>query len=258
MDGFAPAAAVPVRRPVMRQDWSEVTFLHWSYPVPVLQELLPRGLSVQRFADRAWASLVLLRMRVRGPVGPAGPRLANVTSFPETNVRTYVVGPDGEAGIYFFSLDAGALPAVLVARSGWGLPYFWARMRIETGAESIRYRSSRRAPGQTGVGHDITVSPGGAIEQDERDRFLTARFVLWHEHAGALLRTRAEHPPWQLRSIEVRSAREDLLAAAGLPAPQAGPLAHYGERMPVRIGVARPVSRGGPAEAAASAGGSPR
>jgi uncharacterized protein YqjF (DUF2071 family) len=257
MDGFAPAAAVPVRRPVMRQEWSGVTFLHWSYPVPVLQELLPRGLSVQRYADRAWASLVLLRMRVRGPLGPGGPGLASVTAFPETNVRTYVVGPDGEAGIYFFSLDAGALPAVLAARGGWGLPYFWARMRIEKEAGSIRYRSSRRMPGPAGSGHDITVSPGGSIEQDERDRFLTARFVLWHEHAGALLRTRADHEPWQLRSVEVRSCREDLLSAAGLPAAEGRPLAHYGERVRVRIGVPRPVSRGGSPAAAPSRGSAP-
>ena len=245
MDGFAPAAAVPVRRPIMRQKWTRLAFLHWSYPAGTIEALLPRGLSVQQFGGKGWVSLVALQMRVRGPAGPGGPGLGGVTTFPETNVRTYVVGPGDEAGIYFFSLDAGALPAVLAARAAWGLPYFFSRMRIEQGDELIRYRASRRWPGPTGAGHDLVVAPGGSLEQNERDRFLTARFVLWHAHAGSLLRSRAEHPPWQLRSMQVRSDSTDLVSAAGLPAPAAPPLAHYADGVRVRIGAPHPFRRAG-------------
>src|SRR5207245_11258618 len=46
------------------------------------------------------------------------------TRFLKTNLRTYVRAADGEAGIYFFSLDASSLLAVSAARLLYGLPYF--------------------------------------------------------------------------------------------------------------------------------------
>lgn len=45
--------------------------------------------------------------------------------FCETNVRTYVTDSQGRHGVWFFSLDAARLPAVVTARVGYRLPYFW-------------------------------------------------------------------------------------------------------------------------------------
>ena len=56
--------------------------------------------------------------------GPAPPWCSR---FPETNVRTYVVGPDGRDGLWSFSLDAARLEPVLVARSTYALPYMWSQ-----------------------------------------------------------------------------------------------------------------------------------
>jgi len=46
------------------------------------------------------------------------------------NLRTYAVGPDGP-GIWFFSLDAARIIAVLGARVSYGLPYYWSDMRVD-------------------------------------------------------------------------------------------------------------------------------
>ena len=83
---------------------------------------------------------------LRTPVAPALPWF---TSFPETNVRTYVRGPDGRVGLWFFSLDAARLEPVLVARSTYALPYMWSAMRVERDGAVVRYRSRRRWPGPT-------------------------------------------------------------------------------------------------------------
>lgn len=93
----------------MRHRWESLTFFHWSCPIEEVQRLLPPGLRIEPWEGRAWVGLVPFRMVVKPPIGPALPLLS---SFPETNVRTYVTGPDGEPGIWFFSLDAGNPAAV--------------------------------------------------------------------------------------------------------------------------------------------------
>jgi uncharacterized protein YqjF (DUF2071 family) len=223
----------------MAQSWSDVTFVHWRYPIPDVAALLPDGLTVEPWDGAAWVSLVLLRMRVRPP---GAPQALTVATFPETNVRTYVVGPTGEPGIWFFSLDAGHLAAVLAARLGWGLPYFWADMRIEQTSQRLRYVSRRHGVVLTGGRHDVVVEPGAPIPRDDVtafDDYLTARFTLWHMVAGRLARTPADHPPWQLRRADVPRCEQTLLRAAGLPEPVGDPVAHYSPGVDVKIGPLR-------------------
>ena len=111
--------------------------LHWPYAPEVVQQLLPAPLAVDVFDGRAWVGLVPFRMRIRLPRSPFVPWLS---SFPETNVRTYVIGPDGRRGSWFLSLDVPRLGAVVVARATYRLPYHWSRMRM---ARNITFSESR-------------------------------------------------------------------------------------------------------------------
>src|SRR5215467_14146611 len=112
--------------PIMLQRWHEIAFFHWSCEPSVVQKRLPPKLSVDTIDGKAWISLtpfLLSGLRL-----PHCPRALGLT-FPEMNLRTYVVGPSGP-GIWFFSLDAASLFAVLGARTTFGLPYFWAKMVV--------------------------------------------------------------------------------------------------------------------------------
>lgn len=53
-----------------------------------------------------------------GPLPPLGP----LSTFPETNVRTYARGPDGRDGLWFLSLeaDSGRGTTLASARAGSG------------------------------------------------------------------------------------------------------------------------------------------
>ena len=220
----------------MRQSWLDVTFLHWPYQPEVVQRLLPEQLPVETWDGQAWVALVLLRMRVRPPVG-GGERL--VATFPETNVRTYVRGPGGEPGVWFWSLDADHLPAVLTARVAWGLPYFWSRMRVDRDGDRLSYRCVRRGGGQRPARHDVAVRVGPAIPAEhlgDFDHYLTARFTLWNRYAGLTWRTPAEHPPWALHRAEVERLDESLVAAVGLPEPDGEPIAHHSPGVDVALG----------------------
>jgi uncharacterized protein YqjF (DUF2071 family) len=226
-----------VARPVMYQHWRQLAFVHWRYPPDPVQALLPAGLAVHTFDGSAWVGLVPFLMdRVRAPVLPAFRWLSR---FPETNVRTYVQDMRGRTGIWFLSLDAARLPAVLAARATYRLPYFWSAMSVTGAGELSRYRCRRRWPGPAGSRCDADVEVGPPLAESGRDElahFLTARHRLFTVVAGRLVVAEAEHPPWPLHSARLVRLDQDLVQAAGLPGPERAPLLHASPGVPVRIG----------------------
>ena len=162
-----------------------------------------------------------------------------MSRFAETNVRTYVRSADGARGIWFFSLDAARLGAVVVARSTYRLPYFWSSMSIERAASRISYRSRRRWPGPRGARSEVVVDIGERYEPDELtelDHFLTARWALFSAPRSGLRHARAAHAPWPLHRAQAIRVRDELVAAAGLPQPDGAPLVHHSPSVEVRTG----------------------
>jgi uncharacterized protein YqjF (DUF2071 family) len=220
----------------MLQRWDRLTFLHWNFDIETVQALLPAGLEVEPFDGYAWVGLVPFFMEVSLPRLGAIPWLFN---FPETNVRTYVRGPSGDAGVWFFSLDAGRLAAVVTARSTYRVPYFWSKMDVWRQGDSMRYSARRRWPGPRGtestveleIGHEYT-----AAELTDFDRYLTARWTLYGTWGGRLLMARAQHQPWPLHRARLLSWQDGLVKAAGLPTPTATPIVHWSPGVDVRVG----------------------
>jgi uncharacterized protein len=242
-DGTCP---LRVRRPVMVHRWQLLTFLHWSFEPDVVQRLLPPGLAVDTFEGKAWVGLVPFRMWVAPPGVPALPWLGR---FCETNVRTYVRDRHGRSGVWFFSLDASRLPAVLAARFTYRLPYYWASMRLDASPERVVYTTHRRWPRRDdngAAGGTVVVRPGASIPFEQvsgLEHFLTARWRLFSHARGDVLRyADAEHEPWQLQRADVEICDDSLLAAAGIPASAEQPLVHYSHGVEVRIGVPRRVA----------------
>jgi hypothetical protein len=237
---ITPEPTEPVRPPVMIHRWEALTMLHWPYAPDVVQRLLPPPLSVDVSEGRAWVGLVPFRMRIRVPGSPFVPWLS---TFPETNVRTYVVGPDGRRGIWFLSLDVPRLGAVLVARATYRLPYHWARMRLAQDGDRVRYGSRRRWPGTRNAGGSIAVRVGDPIgEGDELERFLTARWGLYAVSGTGLAYAPVEHERWPLRGAEAERVEDSLVVSAGLPAPSVEPHVLYSPGVEVRIGRPRRLS----------------
>jgi uncharacterized protein YqjF (DUF2071 family) len=224
-----PGAPQRITRVAMSQTWRRLTFLHWPYEPALVQPLLPPGLVLDTFDGAAWIGLVPFEIY----------NLSGIPHFPETNVRTYVVGPDGSRAVWFFSLDAARLAAVLGARIAYHLPYFWANMAVTSQNAAIHYRSRRKRPHSTTVISDIVVQPGGLFtggELGDRDHFLTARYRLYTLIHGRLGYAQIEHEPWPLARATVVTLNQNLVDAAGLPAPDGPPVAHYAEKITVKIG----------------------
>ncbi|MFE9655926.1 YqjF family protein [Micromonospora sp. NPDC006431] len=233
--GAPPSPKVP--RPLMCHRWSWITFIHWRCPPSMLQPMLPPGLAVDTFDGSAWVGLTPFLMQgVRIPALPAVPWLS---SFPETNVRTYARDRQGRRGIWFLSLDAARLPAVLAARVGYRLPYYWSDMAVRVSGTRVAYRCARRQPGPRRLRCDADVRLGPPLREVERDElahFLTARYRLFTVIAGGLAAAEVEHPEWPLRRVELLRLDQNLLTGAGLPAPAGEPILHASRGVPVRVG----------------------
>jgi uncharacterized protein len=226
--------------PVMRQQWQQLTFLHWPVDPAAVQRLLPAWLRAETFGGTAWVGLVPFFMRV---ATAGGRELPWISAFCETNVRTYVRDRHGRAGIWFFSLDAARLGAVVVARTTYGLPYYWSAMRLAVRGAEVRYGCQRCWPGSHGPFSRVRIRIGDRIspgEVSDRDRFLTARWVLFSSSGSRGGLARACHQPWPLHRADVLEVDDRLVRAAGLRPAAAEPLALYSPGVDVRIG--RPES----------------
>lgn len=221
---------------VMRMWWRNLTFLHWPYDPADVQRLLPDGLTVDTFDGQAWVGLIPFEMQVMLPGGIPIPREGR---FPETNVRTYVRGPDGTPGVWFHSLEAGRLSATAMARLTYGLPYFWAAMSTSAAGPIWTYRSARKWPGPKGAHSEIAVELGESIPDDEQsdfEHYLTSRWGLFSTFQNRLVYAPVSHGIWPLQKASLLHLDDGLIAAAGLPNPVGQPVAHWTSGTEVRIG----------------------
>lgn len=244
MDHESPSAGHPpheIDKPVMRQQWRSLAYLHWPYPPEQVQRLLPDGLEVDTFDGKAWVGLVPFRMvdiaaRFTPPIPYFG-------TFPETNVRTYVRGSTGP-GVWFNSLDITRLVPVLVARTTYRLPYMWAKMTITEEPDRVVYRAQRRWPGPRGAGSHVDLRIGDRIDEPTAfEHFLSARWRLYTLLRSRLAEAPVSHEPWPLHRGEVFSIRDDLVVAAGYSAPTQAPHVMYSPGVAVRVGLPRFVKR---------------
>lgn len=216
---------------IAAQSWRDLVFAHWPVSPSLIRSHLPPGLELETFSGAAWVSVVPFRISYIAP--RAAPRRLHL-SFPELNVRTYVA-TEGKPGVWFFSLDAASLTAVIGARVAFHLPYYWANMQMQSQADGwISYFSQRRHPGvpvefvarYRPTGPPFRGTPGSL------EAWLTERYCLYAaDRHGWLYRTEIQHVPWPLQpaeaeiTINTMAPQEILLSGS--------PLLHFARALDV-------------------------
>ncbi len=240
---------VPV--PLLSAAWNTMTFVHWRVEPERIQALLPDGLTVDVYDNAAWLGLtpfVMSNMRpfglphlprvsfLRGPRPTTAP--SALTSTPETNLRTYVRGPDGRDGLWFLAIDAGSGVLAAAVRGAVGAPYRRARMSVQVDGDTVTYAGSR--PG-TRDHYRLQVRPGETIVPSDLEIWLSGRWRAYTVHLGRLLVTPVEHEPWPLHDANLESLEQNLTDSVGLPGLSQPSLVHFSNGVHgVRLG--RPVS----------------
>ena len=234
----------PTGAPLLRQQWSELLFLHWPIPAELLQAHLPPRLRADTYQGQAWIAIVPFEMaKVRTRFTPPVP---GTHQFLELNVRTYV-HLDGVPGVWFFSLDATNALAVWVARTFFHLPYLRATMRLDQPSAELRqFAATRTHDGVSPATFRATWKLGAPLppaEPGSLEFFLTERYCLYTSNKShtKLYKGRVAHGPWPLRAAQVLHLESNLLEGHGLPTPTGKPVVHAGGSVQVELWPMRQV-----------------
>lgn len=231
-DRLAPTRRPP-GLPAGYQEWRRLLFLHWPVPVAALRPLVPAHLSLDLYEGTAYVGLVPFWVQAARPLGV--PRAFGL-AFLETNVRTYVHVDGRDPGVYFFSLDAASVLAVIGARLTLGLPYFLARGRERRADDRIDYALQRRTGARPlchvryEVGEPLGPATPGTLEH-----FLIERYLLHVQRGPTRWTVQVHHRPYPLRRARLLLLQDELVSAAGIPPPVGLPLVHYAAGVDVAI-----------------------
>ncbi len=219
--------------PAGYQEWRRLLFVHWPVDPARLRPLVPPSLSLDLHEGAAYVGLVPFFVQAARPLGV--PRLAGL-AFLEANVRTYVHVAGGAPGVYFFSLDAASLVAVLGARLSLGLRYFWAagRERWGTGDVDAAPRRHSRQPAACHVRYEIGEARGPA-EPGTLAYFLIERYLLHVQRGPTLWTVQVHHEPYPLRDVRLLHLRDELVEADGIRVGSQAPLVHFASGVDVEI-----------------------
>lgn len=227
---------------VMHQRWTNLLFAHWPVRAEALRSIVPASLTIDTFDGDAWVGVIPFRM---SNVRPRGiPPLPGLSEFLELNVRTYVRRGD-LAGVWFFSLDASNPVAVRAARAAVHLPYYDARMAMDTTADGfVHCRSDRVHRGAPPARFDGAYRPTGSVRHaapGTLQHFLVERYALFSVTPAGLVSVEIAHPPWPLQRAEARIDRNTMAAAAGIVLDGEPTHLRFASRVDVQTWLPKPV-----------------
>ena len=149
-----------------------------------MRAAVPDELEIEEFDGSAWLGMTFFRVRALRPRG--GLPLPGISNFLQLNIRTYVRGPDGLSGVWFFTIDASSRLAALGVRRVYHVPAFHARMTLEpasgwTEAECVRMGEAGRVfSGRYRADGERFHAEPGSLEW-----FLTERYRLFARDCAA-------------------------------------------------------------------------
>jgi uncharacterized protein YqjF (DUF2071 family) len=234
---------MPQRRWVLSMRWEDLLFAHWPVDPQLIAPFIPAGLKLEVRDGCAWIGVVPFRMVDTKP--RFGPRVPGATSFPELNVRTYVMCED-KPGVWFFSLDAASWLVVRGARRFFHLPYFDARMDVSARGARAVYSSTRTHHDAVPAEFRAEYSPVGPVIRSvpgSIEHWLTERYCLYAaDPSGTLWRCEIHHQQWPLQTAQAAIHANTMTSQLGFAFTEPPPLLHFSRGLDV---VAWPIARCG-------------
>lgn len=181
--------------------FEDVTLVTWAVAPAIVEPLLPRGVRVDPWEDRARLSLVALDVRGLRAFGLPAP-WPGLRSFAEVNLRLYARDGARQGVVFVRELVESPLMAA-IARRVFGEPMDAAAIDSRV-SEREGVRRVERQVLKDGARARVLVEVDPVARAPERpdDPFLTERaWSFGQDRAGRLVATRMEHPPWQVHAV---------------------------------------------------------
>ena len=223
---------MPDRPFAISQEWRELTFMHWKVDPERLKPHLPDGLEIDLFNGEAYVGVIPFVMKNVRPRGL--PSVPGISTFAEFNVRTYVI-KDGQAGVFFLTLDAKSLVTCFYAPRAYGLPYRYAKAKVKYEGESLQWRSRRSSDGAELIGSTSNKGPLQSSDSNTLEHYFFERYCLYTEHQGCIRRAYVYHQPWSFTEAEVNLESNSLLESYNMGLDALSPdLIHYSQGLLVK------------------------
>lgn len=179
---------------IISQRWHDLIFINLKCDFDMLRALIPSCLEIDLFENDSYLSLVPFKMsEVRFSFFPVIP----MSQLWELNIRTYVKYK-GKPGIYFITLDCDHLFGTWIARSFFGLPYRYKKMKGHVKKNDYFLESDS--------GFSLGVSLRDTRKKSTFDSWILERYSLFNLNKKGLFEGIVEHGPWSgLREVEKKS-----------------------------------------------------
>lgn len=220
---------------VFTQNWNQLLFAHWPVSVVTLREKVPASLEIDTFDGQAWVGMV--PFWISGARLRCFPPIPFTSTFPELNVRTYVLH-NGKPGVYMLSLDVAHRLAAKFGRLLYHLPYYHAQIICSDKKGQVFFTSQRIQ--KKGVSAEFQAeyrptSPVFLSQPGTIDHWLTERYCLYTIKGKQLYRGEIHHLPWALQHAEAEIRKNTMASSHHLSLPDTKPILHYANRLKVWI-----------------------
>ncbi|MFO0897058.1 MAG: DUF2071 domain-containing protein [Pirellulales bacterium] len=226
----------------IEMQWLDLAFLHWPMTPAALRPWLPQGVELDVWEGQAYLGIVPFAMR--GIRARGCPALPGCSCSLELNLRTYV-RCGGQAGVWFFSLDAQHPVLVYGARATFALPYYRSRMALDADEGWTRYSSCRVHRGAPPAHFAAACRASGSSFRalpGTLEHWLTERYCFFTvDRRGRLRRCDVRHAPWTLAPAEHLIAKNDMGRILGLPPFGEPAICHVAAPLTVRATSLQPA-----------------
>ena len=227
----------PASRKPLTVRVADVCFCHWPVDPAALERATPPWLTVERAADDAW--LTAIHHTVEG-VSAFGVDLSEPAE--SVTVRTYVTGPDGQRGLYFFAAFTTD-PVASAAGPLLRLNYRDGRVARHDADGDHHTERTLDVDGRQALTVQYTPGeePRSTAPPDSLPAFFVERFRVFGDGPlGSKFVGHVGHDPWELGPVDA-TVEGDLPSALSLPEPVGDPLVHYSPGNELGVSPFRPL-----------------
>lgn len=217
----------------MKQTWQDILFAHYPIEQKLLRPLVPDTLQLDLYNGLGWIGVVSLYVknnRLRGL-----PKVPGIDQFPQLNVRTYVT-LNGKPGVYFLSIDAPNILAVMLAKTFYRLPFYNADILIRYAHSEVHFKSIRR---KSDIQYNCSYYAASEFflpKTGSFDEWIAERYSLYSlGKSGQIFRCDILHEPWSLKHAEAEFGNNTLLSNQGIRIESQQPILHFAKKKDVRL-----------------------